>query len=167
MLHVNLKERDCDAELSLLRVFLDVVEDVVNASRYDTTLSVHWLRSFLRVEVLQRSSRAEDRVSLAATSLAISHDHTIESIQHVLDHGLRNLLVGRVLSIRLLDVEDAIEIEVSHVVVGPRQSYRLVVLFTYAINDWTLYLIELDTLGPELLGAVEFFLEEGPHSNEH
>ena len=52
MLLVDLKERDGDAELSLVRVVFDVVEEMVDASWDYTTLKMDFLGTSLTVHMI-------------------------------------------------------------------------------------------------------------------
>lgn len=75
LLHVYLKERERDSKLPLVRVLLDIVEDVVNRSRHQTILKLLHLRQIvlwdrvlheflLDLLVLGERFRAENRMRL-------------------------------------------------------------------------------------------------------
>ena len=126
LLHVDFEEGHCDAELSLVRVILDVVKQVIYATRHYSTLHMNLFCSSLTVHMIHRGSRTKYSVSLSTSSLSICHDHPIESIKNVFNYWLSDLLI----SIFLFrpSVQDAVKIEVSHVVVGSRQCYRFIIL---------------------------------------
>ena len=80
MLHVDLKERDRDAELGFVRVVFDVVEEMVDASWDYTTLQMDFFGSSLTVHMIHRCFRPEYSVRLSTSSLSISHCDAIEPI---------------------------------------------------------------------------------------
>lgn len=118
MLHVDLQERDRHSELTFVWVLLDVVEYVVYRSGHQTILE-HGACGFHAL-----GFAAEDGVGFAAAGLTVSHDDSVESIEHILNHGPSDLFVGFVLG--TVGVENVVEIVVARVVVVPNQGDALV-----------------------------------------
>ncbi len=94
LLHVYLKEGHSDPKLSLIRIFLNIVENVIDTSWYDTGFEVYLLCASFAVHVIEGDSRTEYSVCFAAPGLTVGHDYTIEAIQDIFDYWLCYLFIG-------------------------------------------------------------------------
>ena len=101
---------------------------------------------------------------LSTSSLSISHYDPIEPIQDILNHWLGDLLIS--IFLFRCSVQYAIEIKISHVIVGSRQCYGFIVLKDNFYMKLS-YIIELDTLCPEFLGSTELILQERTDTDKY
>ena len=92
---------------------------MIHTSWYNTTL-------IIRSCIVEWSTASKNGMSLSTSSLSVSHDDPIKSVQDVLYNRKCNLLVCLFLC-RLL-VKHLIKKEVSLVVIGSDQGNRLVIL---------------------------------------
>lgn len=133
LFHIDLEEWDSDSELSFIRVFLDIIKQVTDTARNNSTFKVYLLRPSLAVHMVHRCPRAKDCVGLARTCLSIGQHRTIESIQDVLNYGLGYLRVS--IFLFWWGIQDAVEIEVAHVIVRASQGNRFVVLMVFIFKQ--------------------------------
>ena len=101
MLHVNFKKTDCDSELGLVGVLLDVLKYVVHGSRDDSGLVCQVVVGLA----------AENSVSFSTASLAVSHNYPIKPIKDVLGHWFCQTVICLVLV--LLYIQHLVKFKVS------------------------------------------------------
>jgi len=125
--HVDFKEADGDAEHSLIRVLFDIAEYLLNGAWHNTilVLDIHFIlivAAANRASVLaliQITFTSKDCMSFARSCLSICHDHTVETIEHIVDNWCSDLRIRLILA--GIHLEDTIKAKISLIETWPNQ----------------------------------------------